>query len=146
MLTKVAATINLLLGCIWLVGMSWMWMMIGGISEIHYSMKGFFYYSLFLILFLGGPVCLIIGAWRILRGRSIAVSIVLNLIAFIAMAYFLVPVVYDALHPLPLEYVDIRFTVSVAVVLLLTFVSSCYLALQFLRDRREMKKVMLDPA
>jgi cation transport ATPase len=146
MLTKVAATINLSLGCIWLVGQSWMWMMIGGISEIHYSMKGFFSYSLFLILFLCGPVCLIVGAWRVLKRRSTAVSMVLNLIALMAMAYFLVPVVYDSLHPAPLEYVDNRFTASVAAVVLLTFMSSCYLAMRFLQDRREMKKVTLDAA
>jgi len=146
MLTKVAATINLLLGCIWLLGQSLMWVWLGGISGIHYSMKGFFYYSVFLILFLGGPLCLIIGGWKILRRGSTATSMALNLIALISMGYFLMPVVYDSLHPAPLEYVDNRFTVSVAVVLVLTFASSCYLALRFVQDRREMKKVTLDAA
>jgi len=146
MLTEVAALINIGIGCIWFVGQALFWVFLGGIGGIHYSMKGFAYYSAFLVLLLAGPLCLTLGSWKTYKNRSTAVSTTLNLIGFIVMAYFLVPVVYGALHPLPLEYVDMRFTVVIATVLVLTLVSTCYLSLQYLRDRKQMKKVIVDAA
>jgi hypothetical protein len=141
MFARASAAVNIAMGGVWLLGQGWLWIMMGGVGGIHYSFKGFAYYSLFLVLMLSGPVLLILGSWLSLSKPASIAVVILTLFALIEMGFFLLPPIYESMHPAPLEYVDYKFTGALAIVFFASCAATCCLCIGFVRDKRKTKRL-----
>jgi hypothetical protein len=102
-LSKIAAIANLGVGVIWLLGMSWMWLILGGMAGLFSSMHAFLRSLPYLFLFFAGPLLLISGSVMFLVGRKHLVSLALVAVSSVGLIGMTGKTLYDAAHPVPLQ-------------------------------------------
>ena len=137
MLIKISAAVNLIVGSLWLIGQSWLWMVLGGPSGFSNSPRSFVLSLLFLSLFLAGPLCLIIGSTTVLIKPRSLLSLVLSVIGFLILVGALGPIVYEGFYPAPLVSVDLKFTYLIATAIALCSTATVYMVVNFIQARRK---------
>ncbi len=134
MISKTAATANLGVGIIWLLGAFLFWQLGGYMTGLFSSMHELISSLPNLILFFAGPLLLISGSVMLLRGQKHLVSLMFVVVSSIGLIGIVAKTLYDALHPVPLEGpVGFTFYFVFVTMLVITSAATLILLLNYIR-------------
>jgi hypothetical protein len=102
-LPEIAAATNLGIGVFWLLGMSLMWTVLGGMAGLFSSTHAFVNSVPYLLLYFSGPFLLITGSLMFLIGQRHLLSIVFTAVSSVGLSGIVGKTLWDALHPVPLQ-------------------------------------------